>query len=115
MKIYLKALFLLSCIFANAVGMSEYTAKTAKPKTAVSPNQALHDALGDRNLEAVEQAIKDGADVNALSYTTPIAKAIMTQNPAIVKTLLMARADPNLAYVTEGGEKKYTTNAISYL
>ncbi len=72
---------------------------------------ALHQAVRENDLKAVDALIRRGADVKAATRygVTPMGIAALNGNPAILRRLLDAGADPNTA--TSGGETALMTAA----
>ena len=67
------------------------------PEAMNDKDKALFDSIQVRSAAGAEEAIKDGADVNARGYrgSTPLHEA--ASQPLIVRRLLGKRADPNVA------------------
>ena len=61
------------------------------------PSVDIHKAAYDRNIEAVKQAIDDGADLNAKDNVnmTPLIYAINNSQKEIVELLIANGADVN--------------------
>ncbi|HEY6506560.1 MAG TPA: ankyrin repeat domain-containing protein, partial [Vicinamibacterales bacterium] len=72
---------------------------------------ALHQAVRENDLKAVDALIRRGADVKATTRygVTPMGIAALNGNAAILRRLLDAGADPNTA--TPGGETALMTAA----
>ena len=88
------------------------TAQTASNDvTAPDGTTALHDAVRQGDLKAVETLIKRGADVNATTRygITPIGLAALGGHVAILRTLIDAGAKADTA--TPGGETALMTAA----
>src|ERR1700735_5288780 len=70
---------------------------------------ALHRAVREGDLAAVQVLIKGGADVNAANRygVTPMSIAAIDGNPRIIGSLLTAGVDPNSA--SAGGETAVMT------
>ena len=69
-----------------------------KPPTAKAPDISIRDAVDKGNVEAVKQAIADGADVNAEDDTwgfTPLHLAAEEGLKEIVELLIAKGADVN--------------------
>jgi len=68
-----------------------------KPPTATAPDISILKAAQDGNIEAVKQAIADGADVNAknTSGMTPLHRAGWYGHNEIVELLIAKGADVN--------------------
>jgi uncharacterized protein len=98
----------------GAVAPSAF-AQTAREITGVTTapdgTTALHQAVRQNDLKAIEALIKRGADPKATTRygVTPIGLAALGGNATILRRLLDAGADPNTA--TPGGETALMTAA----
>ena len=76
-----------------------------EPPTAKAPDISIHQAANDGNIEAVKQALNDGADVNAKEDNgfTPLHEAANQGHKEIVELLIAKGANVNAK-----DEKGYT-------
>jgi uncharacterized protein len=102
---------LIGLFLAAASGAVLYSAQAPTADTAADGTTALHQAVRQNDLKAVEALIKRGANVRAATRygVTPIGLAALNGSTAIVRRLLDAGADPNTA--TPGGETALMTAA----
>jgi len=96
------SLTVLTKVSESKPNNSDRQARAGDQKTLaqVGGNSALHFAVREGHMEAVQTLIAAGANVNQLSATdamTPLVQAIVTGHFDVAKFLLERGADPNLA------------------
>jgi ankyrin repeat protein len=99
----MKHLLLTTIAAVLVVGCGE--SQPQKPPTAKTPDSSIHKAAFYGNIEAVKQAIADGADVNAKKRRngyTPLQSAARNDHKEIVELLIAKDADVNAKGGLEG-------------
>jgi ankyrin repeat protein len=95
---------LVIIIFTSSCAQTEKNTKTTTNDTKIQNSQSvpsidIHTAIITGNLEAVEQHIKAGTDINvkeAMSGSTPLMSAVTFNKIDIAKALIDANADLSL-------------------
>lgn len=97
-----------SCSHSDKKSTSKSTTKTTK--TATKPKVDINTAVLTGNLEAVNQHIKIGSDLNKkepMSGSTPLMSAVTFNKPEIAKALINAKVDLSLKN-NDGGTALHT-------
>ena len=91
----MKHLLLTTIAAVLLVGCGE--SQPPEPPTAKAPDISIHDAVEKGNIEAVKQAIADGADVHATDWMgdTPLHAAASYGHKEIVELLIAKGANVN--------------------
>jgi ankyrin repeat protein len=91
----MKHLLLTTIAAVLVVGCGE--SQQPEPPTAKAPDISIHEAVAEGNIEAVKQAIADGADVNAKGRwgSTPLHHTALGGHKEITELLIAKGADVN--------------------